>query len=558
MKKTMALVITLALLLPMSCAKKEKAGLSTLVPANTQVYMKIPPLTSLHQNLNVTENSIMGKTIPNIAFLEAGLGINPLILEDLKAQGIDVDSELGLILYELEINSINNKEPDINAQGMLLFPVSDYEKFIGFIQDTIQKINPELELVQENDRTLIKPGTDKESILLAPIKNYLAVTVTKSENGSSSLLDTVLSGDSTFSENENFQLVKSKLDKDDSLFVYADIHSFIGKFLPKLAQFTDELPEAQKSQMKQGLEFTRDYISAGISFDLDSSDFRLDSLLTLKPESKVLKMMDNVEFNKDLLLGIDKTPLLIFSFAFNFREYVNLIMGTIPPESKEIFEETTKKFYEQIGLDLEKDILDNMAGSFNLGIFDGENINITNTNTLMSIGIKDETKATNMMDTMIENLPSQQQALIQKEEIVGTDAYVASAGFFQIFTGIKNNSTFMTIGQPMFETVVSGKSSSGFTSKIQDNELAEILSGDYSYFYVNIDELMKAQKNLSNFIGFLSQMGSKISDIASQFEYLLSYSSIEDSSLFSEIIIKTRFDKPFLQGIMDIFSQINN
>jgi hypothetical protein len=69
---------------------------------------------------------------------------------------------------------------------------------------------------------------------------------------------------------------------------------------------------------------------------------------------------------------------------------------------------------------------------------------------------------------------------------------------------------------------------------------------------------MKAQKNLANMIGFLSQLGPKINDIASQFEYLLSYSGIEDSSLYGEIIIKTRFDKPFLQGIMNIVSQINN
>jgi len=497
----------------------------------------------------------MGKTISNMAFLEAGLGFNPLILEDLTTQGIDVNGSLGLILSDIEINSIENKEPDINAQGMLLLPVSDYEKLIGFIQDTIKKINPEFDVVQENDRTVINPGTGKESILIASVKNYLAVTVTKTENGSSSLLDAVLSGDSTLSDNENFKQVKSKLEKETGLFIYVDIKNIIGKFFPKLEEFTDELPEAQKKQMIQGLEFTKDYISAGVSFDLGSTDLRLESVLTLKPESKVLKMMDGVEFNKDLLLGIDKTPLMIFSFAFNLREYINLIMGTLPPENKDIFEETKKKFYAESGLDLEKDIIDNLEGNFNFGIFDGENINITNTNTFMSIGIKDETNAANMMDTMIKNLPPQQQALIQKEEIMGIDAYVASAGFFRIFAGIKNNSIFMTIGQPMFETVISGKPSSGFISKMQDKKLAEILSGDYSYFYVNIDELMKAQKNLAPIFGILAQIGQKISDIASQFEYLLTYSGTEESSMYSEIIIKTKFDRPFLQGIMNILNQ---
>lgn len=558
MKKILALIIILVLLLPMSCAKKEKDELTALVPADTQFYFKIASLTSLHQSLSVTENSIMRKPIPNIAFLESGLGFNPLKLEDLQAQGIDINRSLALFLYDIEINSINNKEPDINTQGMLLFPVSDHEKFIGFLKDTIQKIKPEFNVIQEDDRMIIDPGTGKESIILAPIKSYMAVTTTKPENKSSSLLDAVLSGDSTLSENSDFQQIASKLDNTNNLFIYANFQSIFGKFIPKLEQFTDEFPEAQKNQMQQGFEFIRDYISGGLSIDLASKDFNLQSIITLKPESKVLKMMSDVSFNKELLLGIDKTPLMIISFAFNFSEYLNLIMGTLPPENKEIFEETKKKFSAQIGLDLEKDIIANMSGSLNFALFDAENINITNTNALMSIGIKDETTASNAIETMIENIPSQQQALIQKEEVMGIDAYITSAGFFRIFTGIKTNSIFMTIGQPMFETVVSGKPSSGFISKIQEEKLAEILGGEYSLFYINIDELVKAQKNLANFIGFLAQLGPKISDIASQFEYLLSYSSIEDSSLYGEFIVKTRFDRPFLQGIMDIINQIKN
>jgi len=558
MKKILALVLTLTLFLPISCAKKEKDELTALAPADSQVYLKIPSLSSLHQNLNVTEDSILGKTIPNISFIEAGLGFNPLKLEDLQAQGINVNKSLGFIVSDIEIKSIENKKPDLNAQVLLLIPVTDYNKLNGFIKETIQKIKPEFKIAQIEDKTVIHPDTGKESILLTQKNNYMIATVDPSGKDSTPLLDNILSGDSSLSENSDFQMTASKLEKNNNFFVYVDMQNSIGKFFPKLEQFTDELPEAQKNQMQQGFEFIRDYNSAGLSFDLNSSDFRMESILTLKPESKVLKMMADVTFDKELLLGIDKTPLMIISFAFNFGEYLNLIMGSLPPENKEIFEETTKKFYAQIGIDLEKDIIDNMSGSMNFGVFDGENLNVSNLNILMSIGIRDETKAANMMDALIKNLPSQQQALVQKEEVMGTDAYVASAGFFRIFTAIKNNSIFMTVGRPMFETVISGKPSSGFISKLQDKKLNEILGGEYSLFYINIDELVKAQKNLANFIGFLAQIGPKISTMASQFEYLLGYSSVKETSLYSEYIVKTRFDKPFLQGIMDIIDQIKN
>ncbi|MBN2244205.1 MAG: DUF3352 domain-containing protein [Candidatus Aminicenantes bacterium] len=558
MKKFLVMVIILTLLLSISCTKKEKDGLSTLIPANTQVYIKIPSLSSLHQNLSITKDSILGKTIPNISFLETGLGFNPLKLEDLQTKGIDVNKSLGFIVSDIEIKSIENKEPDFNAQVMFFLPVTDYNKFNGFIKETFQKIKPEFTVAQIDDRTVVHPDTGKESILFTQKNNYMIATVDSLGTDSTPLLNAILSDKSDLSENSNFQQVASKLNKENNIFFYADMQSIAGNIFPNLVKLTDELPEAQKNQMEKGLEFIKDYLGAGLSVDLENSDFCLESILSLKPESKVLKIMGNVDYNKDLLLGIDKTPLMIFGLAFNFSEYLNLIMGTLPPENQEIFEETTKKIYAQIGLDLEKDIIANMAGSLNFGLFDAENINMTNTNAFISMGIKDETKAANMMNTLIENLPSQQQSLIQKEEVMGTVAYVATAGFFRIFTGIKNNSMFMTIGQPMFETIVSGKHSSGFISKIQDKKLANILSGDYSYFYLNMDELMKAQKNLAYFIGFLSQLGPKINDIASQFEYLLSYSSVEDSSLYGEFIVKTRFDRSFLQGIMNIVDQIKN
>lgn len=558
MKKFLVMVITLTLLLSISCTKKEKDELSTLIPANTQVFIKISSLSSLFQNLSITKDSILGKTIPNISFLETGLGFNPLKLEDLQTKGIDVNKSLGFIVSDIEIKSIENKEPDFNAQVMFFLPVTDYNKFNGFIKETLQKIKPEFTVAQIDDKTVVHPDTGKESILFTRKNNYMIATVDPLGTDSTSLLNAIFSGKSALSENSNFQQVASKLNKENNIFVYADIQSIAGKVFSNLVKLTDELPEAQKKQMEKGLEFIKDYLWAGLSVDLENSDFCLESILTLKPESKVLKIMGDVDYNKDLLLGIDKTPLMIFGLAFNLSEYLNLIMGTLPPENQEIFEETTKKIYAQIGLDLEKDIIANMSGSFNFGIYDAENINMANTNAFISMGIKDETKAVNMMNTLIENLPSQQQPLIQKEEVMGTEAYVATAGFFQILTGIKNNSIFMTFGQPMFETIVSGKPSSGFISKIKEKKLADILSGDYSYIYLNIDELMKAQKNLAYFIGFLSQLGPKISDIASQFEYLLSYSSIEDSSLYGEFIVKTRFDRSFLQGIMNIVDQIKN
>ncbi len=558
MKKLMVFTVILALLFPISCTKKEKEGLSDLIPADTQVYLKIPSLSSLHQNLNVTENSVMGKTIPNISFLETGLGFNPLKLNDLQAQGIDVNKSLGLILSDISIHSVENKEPDFKAQVMLLLPVSDYEKFNGMMQETIQKLKPEFTIAQMDEITVIHPDKGKKSILFTQKNNYMIATVDPLGNDSTSLLNAIISDKSTLSENSNFQQVASKLDKENNIFVYADIQSIIGKVFSNLVKLTDELPEAQKKQMEKGLEFTKDYLGAGLSVDLESSDFCLESIMNLKPESKVLKIMGDVDYNKDLLLGIDKTPLMIIGIAFNFSEYLNLIIETLPPQNQEIFEETTKKFYSQMGLDLEKDIIANMSGSMNFGIFEAENISMTNTNAFISMGIRDETKAANMMNTLIENLPSKQQPLIQKEEVIGIEAYVATAGFFRIFTGIKNNSLFMTFGQPMFETIVSGKPSSGFISKIQDKKLADILSGDYSYFYLNIDELMKAQKNLANVIGFLSKLGQKVTEIASQFEYLLSYSSFEDSSLYGEFIVKTRFDRPFLQGIMNNVDQIKN
>ncbi|MBN1272350.1 MAG: DUF4836 family protein [Candidatus Aminicenantes bacterium] len=558
MKKLLILSITIALLFPMSCVKKEQDGLSALVPSETQLFLKTSSLSSLHQNLSITENSILGKTIPNISSFEAEFGFNPLKLEDLKAQGIDINRSLGFILSDIDIDLTEKKNPDLKAQGMLFFPVSDYEKCMEFIKETIQKFKPEFEIDQRENRTVIYPDKGEKSIIFARKNNYMIVTADFTGNDSNSLLDAVMSGGPVLSENTNFQNVASKIDKENSFFIYLDTQHFLEKFLLQVMPSIEKISEEHGNQITKGLEFAKDCISTGVSINLESSDFRVESMVTLKPESMALKIKNDAEFNKDLLLGIDAAPLLLISQAFDLSEYLNIYLETLPPQKKEFFDETIKEFHTQIGINLKEDLIDNMAGNFNIGIFDGKSLSTTNTNALISITIKDEIKARRLMETLVERLPEEKKTLIRKEKVAGTDAYTVSAGFFQVFLGIKNNNIFITTEKPMFETIVAGKPSSGFISNIQDKKVAEILAGDYDVFYVNVDELLKLYQSSADSLGFLAKVGQKIIDVASHFEYLLIYTSLEGNAMYGEFIMKTRFDKPFIQRIMDFVGQIKN
>jgi hypothetical protein len=99
----------------------------------------------------------------------------------------------------------------------------------------------------------------------------------------------------------------------------------------------------------------------------------------------------------------------------------------------------------------------------------------------------------------------------------------------------------------MFEKALQGDVSSGFTTKIEEKELAETLKGDGNILYINVDETMKAVKNFEMFLPFAGEQGidPKIQDAVSKFEYILASNKLDGNMVLGDFIIKTKFTEPF-------------
>ena len=555
MKKFIIASLFMLLLFSFNCAPKKTGDdqIARLLPAQIDVLLKLGSIESLFTSFAVTENSIFGKPVKEVSFIESQLGFNPLKIEDLKSKGLDVEREFGIGLSDTEFKSTFGKKPPINTRGLMMIPVTSAETFLGFITDTIKKMSPETQILTIDGRTVIKPQDEETSIIFMEKNGYLIVTMDDRGGDTNPLLDAVMENKSSLYQDENYNQVTSLIQPGQGFFLYLDIQKIADKNFDNLMAMADDSAE-QTTQMKQGLKYVKDYSGAGFTIDLESSDFLMKSVLTVKPDAQVLKIMQGTKSNKDILLGINKNPLLLISYALNLEEYYQTILGTLPPEEVEEFKSSLAKIKQEAGIDIENDIIQNFDGSFNLGIFDGENISMTNFNSLISIGIKDESKVKKLIEAAISKIPAEQQIAIQQEQVAGIDAYTISAVFFRIFLGISDNHMIFTLGQPMFEEAVKGSISSGFLSNMDDKQLEDIFKSQSGIFYLNIDEVLKAQKNLASVLGFLSNIDQKIKDIASNFEYILFSSGLEGSSLVSHFMVKTRFQEPFTRGIKNLIS----
>lgn len=211
-------------------------------------------------------------------------------------------------------------------------------------------------------------------------------------------------------------------------------------------------------------------------------------------------------------------------------------------------------------MDGEKDILSNIEGNFNLGIYDGRSINMSNYNILATLGVKDGKKMQTVMDTMYQSLSPEQKVMIRKDSIQGNDAYIITLmGIFQICAGVKDNSFILAAGYPMFESAVSGNPDTGFLSGMEDKELVNKLKGDTGVFYVNIQELYAAA---NNFPILMQQMNEgqpadpKSGEAMRQLEYMLLSSGTEGKSFRMDMTVKTRFSEPFFQGMQKLSQQM--
>ena len=548
MKKSIVIISVLMLIFSTGCVKKEGVNkISELLPENSLCFLKLSSLETLFKNLSIKPDSVFGSRVDASTKLDAMLGFNPLSIDGLKNAGFDTGKDLGIALVGLSLESM---ETGPRVSGIIFIPVNDSKKIEKKIEELLAKFAPQKKLARDGDIFSIMPKEKGANTSFMFKDNYFLLAFGLKEDPKS-LLETV--GKTSLLNTDSYQKIASNIDSDKVLFLYANVKGFFDSNKAIFEMFKEK---SKKHPRFFGLELFKGYVASGMSVDFEGSDLSFKSASVISPDSKILKVVEPVTYNKKAILGIKEKPVAFISFALNFKGYLEMLSGALPDEASEKMKVEMEMMKAKTKIDLEKELLENLAGNINFGIFDGATISMMNLNTILTINMKDEATMKNLMDKAIDIIPMAQRAMINKEKVEGIDSYVIT-GLVQLFAGIKDKNLIVTIGKSMYEKALKGSESSGFTSDLKDKRLIDAFRGEKSVFYFNIPELLKVYENLSGFI--TKDMSDeekakmeKVIETIGNVEYILATAGFTKKMDKREFVIKTNFKEPFFIGVKKI------
>ncbi|HEO64378.1 MAG TPA: DUF3352 domain-containing protein, partial [Spirochaetes bacterium] len=492
MKKAIVLVFTLSCLLAGSCSEGQKTykagGIAKLLPENTILMLKASSVKRFYQSLSVTSDSFFGEPITWADDVKTMLGFNPYDIKDLQSQGLDITKEIGVLLSELEFKE--NDEPVFTV--LFFIPVTDGKKLITTIKGLLKKNAPGVKVTNDGGVTIFDGGGQNKQLYIAEKDSYLFFAFSSKGNGKS-LIQSVLSGKSSLTESKSYKDVAQHTDSSQDFFVFADMNKITKGNLDLIKKsFSDLNRYSPGLDMSKFLDYLKDYEGLGLSVDLKSPDLMTHLTLNLKPSSETLKLYKDITYNKKTVLGINDPAALFISVGFNVSEYYKILVKTLG--SAIPIQTGVKTVNKKYDLDVENDIIENIAGNFNLCTYDGSSISKFNHNTVFTVSIKDESKMKEVINKIRKKLPPTYQQMFTEEKVGSVEAYKLNV-VFQIYMGMKNGNLIIASGKPMFEKAINGNPSKGFLTRLKDKSLAKTLGGkSESIVYINVDEVYKAVK----------------------------------------------------------------
>ncbi|MCP4135831.1 MAG: hypothetical protein GY754_32990 [bacterium] len=568
----LAAIVLLALpviLTMSSCADKKQvkktapsgaADIASIIPGETALLVKSSSIATIYKNFSVTGSSVFGQPLGDISELKNKIGFNPFILAELQANGFDTQKEAGFFMANIGIGEMGS-EPEPVFDLVLFASVADGQKALERVLKVFRGTDESFQVSEEEGLTVIKrEGSD--IILYITLKDgYIFAGMNPAGDAKpfmKKLLGPASEGDPSvkpapvLAETQIYKEVASKINSKKNIFAFMNMKEFTDKNFDIIKNLMSRAALGGGMELQSetpSIAVLKDYRGIGLALDLDSKDFELDVVYTMKKNSKGLDLVKGAEYDKTKILAIKDNPAVLFSFAANAQEYFKYMLSTSPKFRAGMIRQNLEMIKEQFGIDLEKDLLGNLAGNLNAGIFDGTTINMLNYNALLTVNLKDEAKMKELIGKVLQTFPPGQ---IWQGEIANVYTYVYVLGVIQIYVGIKDKNLIVSMGKFMYEKAIKGDPSTGFLTAIKDKKLAEALKGKTDVLYVKVDEVLKA---LNNFPPVSRSLTEQHKAAIRKFDYLLISRWLEGTTGYGKLLIKTNFSSSFLIGIKNMIQK---
>ncbi|MBF0572512.1 MAG: hypothetical protein HQK69_01950 [Desulfamplus sp.] len=527
--------------------------------------------------------------------------------------------------FKIVNSGSTNKDETPSMNLILFLPVKDVDKAVKKIKEIVEEDNPDAQFTKKGDvwswytdiedssepddledggegeeaaqESENQDATEEDNKLKidvlesdeANVKSMPTYMVNKDgylfiganpESDARSFFETLGKHEKKLVDSSVFVNVIKKADISNDIFLYAnlgrlfssnpDIVKYLSNDIPPVAKNgsntnKDTNKTNNKSDIAQSYKANFNYLKyyqgCGVSADFKTPDLKADFILNVVENSPLLNMFKEVTPKRDLILGLKDNPLLLIGIVENIQAYWKMIKETLDKNSIDTMKKEFATVKTDYDIDVEKDIIENMGNNLTLGTYDGMSINMTNINTLASIEFKDPVKMKAVIDKLIAKLPPDNQSMVNKVDINGSQIYMIPAGPVQLYAGFIGKDLAIALGKPMFEKAMSSEIENGFIKKFKDTKLTTSLKQDISIFFLDFKEAVYAVKNFVPIFAAEEPemnivMMPEFQKIVEPFKYISAFSRIDGNAIVGDLIFKTDFDKPFFKGVKEINSEI--
>ncbi len=511
-----------------STKKVQKNGVATILPEDLIVLAKFNSLESLYRNLSINGRGIFGFNPLILKDIKEQFGFNPLILKDMEELGVDSKREIGYALLDLNIA----KE---SASMLVFIPVTDGKKLISKWGEILKKTGMELSEVDGFTNFKI----DEISFYIKEKDGFIFLIFNPTEDVLTHAK--AIFQKKTLSSSEKYGKIGERAGSGESFYLYANFSTFFATNSEKLKEVFEDIYHGMGGTIPVTMvSLLNSYQAMGVSVDFEKSDFIVTWVAGVDKNSKINDLMKDISFKKERILGIKSEPLFILSFALNPIAYWDLVKSMFREHDIKDMNRSFAEMKAETGVDFIEDILKNLGGNFNMGMFDVSTMNLDMfaVNFAGDFTVKDSKKAEEILVKLSEKAENR-----TVEEIGGVKTQVFNLMVVSLYVGVKGEHVIYSVNKKLYEDMILGDKSKGFLSSWDSKKPKTELESDSRLRYFNFDELVK----MINASPSISQdVWKSTMNLLVKFDYTIMNASKDESIWFGDFILKTKFKEPFL------------
>jgi len=569
MKKLLIVCMAVFLLFGTGCSKKDEVKITAgsiiaekYAPENSMAVLRFSSIDKLFTSLDIKPESVMGEpTAEDRTEMIKFLGFDPLNLAEYEKIGLDTKKEFAWVLSDLIVDAAEVEKTQANI-GFLV-PVKDKSNAFNFIKERINANKTDDFTVSEENGMIIVKSTEYQyvSVTIKADSEYMVFDFAMNSKESADLFFTSAKH---LADSPNYKEVKNSMNLNSDIGFYMDFKSIMAKNEKSLQDITYN-PLFAQNELKS-IDFLKYYRGFGVSTDLSKTDLKVEAVSFIDSANPINKIIQNVKLDKSVILGIEKKPAMLIALMANAGEYLEFYLKSAPDNVKVEFEKSIAKIDSSWGIDFKKEIVDQLAGSINLGIFDGTSINLTQYNTVLNFNVKRPAEfiqlleKTKQMSGIMPVEKNQYEELFQLKPGDDIAVYSVYMGMMPGYILIDKDRV-SAVTTKDYISYIAAKKNPSFIEKMEDKEIADKLKNDQNYFYLDVAETYIATKTIYQFFAGMSGQESildaKIDAFVNNFNYVYAGGNYAGEKASGEFIIKTKFKKPFFSALQEEITKLD-